>query len=1550
MYRQYQYDVFTEGLPPAPEVVEASSWVQPQSQPIPNNFVSKLKAGVVAALVASGIFYTALAPQVVTASGISADCSFFVINRSYAAQIASGVYSVPFVPAAAAAAGGSGASQQLLSLKARGTQAHLQTSTFWSAFTPSAPSQGGGFSAETIRLRFQRRFASQSPSVFWNTFTPATAITPVIAPCAEYPDSFYKKRYLTEALDSSDGQAVIGTLPPSIQTAVGGAQGKSTVIRINRSYAAQIASGEVFVPVVAAPTPTGWLGDQNQLPRGKQSLAVAEQQAVFFTALAPQVVTASGISADCSFFVINRSYAYTSPSVFWNPNTPVLPPTGWLGDQNQPLPIRKGLAAGAQQYSPGVVQAGSTPSTFGLVCAEKQQVSQRYLAANQQAVFYTSFVQVSVLNWLPSYPDFFKPKFSAGLYIYSTQANVPVEQLASADYPDWIAGKKYLTSNQQAAFGPLSTSPETVFVSSWAQPQSQPYPYRRSLQTAQQIAVFWNTSTQPEVVESASWYPTYPQPFPTKPYLSTASQQYYFFGKQVAQEYLVGNTPVSQPSFKQRAVAVYEPASNFIFTPAQTFNAWLPAYPDKVYSRPYLLAAQQQAVFGPLSTDQETVFVSSYVQPQSQPYPYKRSLLTAQQQATFWNTSTATETVLVSSWVQPQSQPYPYRKAQLTANQQALFWNTSTQPETVFESSWQGVQSPALLNRKVQQPDSLSFVSDINLATVVLPDRRVTVPAIAVYLPCSTWLAQPTTQVFLDWQQPQSQPLSTRRIQPVDVVTVVPQHIGLDWQPVYPDAVIGRRFLTADQQWLAWNTSTQSETVFESSWQGITWQPWPAKCYLSAAQQQAFFWQPNTPGDFTFLLHWEPIYPQPFPKKLYPAAAQQQAVFWNTSTQPETVLVSSWVQPQSQPYPYKPYRPAALYPSVFWNTSTAPETVFVSSYVQPQTQPYPYKKAIQPCEQLTFVWEEATADEVSIDWVQPQSQPYSYRKVLTTAEQQATFWNTSTSPETVLVSSWVQPISQPYPYTKALQTANQQAAIWNISTQPETVLVSSWVQPQSQPYPYKRAELTANQPAAFWNTSTSPETITVDKWLPVYPQPFPVKQYILTANQQAFFWQPNTPGDFSYLYHWEPVYPQPFPVKRYLQTANVPAFFWNTSTQPESVLVSSWVQSQSQPYSYKPYRPASLYQSTFYAPFVSENVQVSSWVQAQSQPRIQQTTIASQTSFFWGETTSDAGTWYPVVSQQQVKIFARAVYEPAVSWNPNTPVQVTLDWLAVSEQQLTKRNIQQYASVFWNASTAPETVFISSWEPVIAQPVFTKPAQYQALFWSGFTPSQQVVILDWDTVYPQPAKQRFAASVYSYSIQIHTPVIQIATADYPDQIPGRQYLTANQQATFWDPNTTFGETVLVSSWVQPQSQPYPYTPYSPASVYPVVFWNTSINPETVFVSSWIQPIEQPYPFVKALQPTEQLTAVWSTFTPPPPVAPDFGWYQQVVQPYPHSRFLEALQQSVTGSNFPLPNAVTQFVQGTGFVTQVVNVQGSIENTAAATGSITTISGTGSVDQ
>jgi len=1371
VFNQHQYNILVDPPSGQPEVPHPEVYQQPQSQPTPRNFVVKAAAYAAALITATGLFFCPISlPPPATAGGVSVVSNSFAINKSFAAQIASGVYSVPFVPAVATAAGGSGGSQQLLSLKARGTQAHLQASTFWSGFTPSAPSQGSGISAETIRLRFQRRFASQSPSVFWSGFTPvASGITPVISPCAEYPDAFYKKQYLTEALDSSDGQAVIGTPPTRIGAAGGAAS--TGAFKLRRRYAAQVASGEVFVPVVAAPTPTGWLGDQNQPPQGKQSLASAEQQAVFFTALAPQAAKAGGTSAECSFFVVNRSFAYTSPSVFWNPNTPVITPTGWSGDQNQPLLIKKGLATG-----------------------------------EQQAVFYTPLVQQAVvLNWLPSYPDFFKPKFAAGLYIYSTQANVPLEQLASVDYPDLIASKKYLTSNQQAVFGPQSTAPETVFV-------------------------------------------------------------------------------------------------------------------------------------------------SSYVQQQSQPYPYKRSLLTAQQQATFWNTSTATETVLVSSWVQPQSQPYPYRKVHLTANQQALFWNTSTQPETVFESSWQGVQSLAVLSRKVQQPDSLSFVSDINLATVVLPDRRVTVPAIAVYQPCSTWLAQPTTQVFLDWQQPQSQPLFTQRVRPIDSITLVPQNIGLDWQPVYPDAVTGKRFLTADQQWLAWNTSTQSETVFESSWQGVTWQPWPAKRYPYAAHQQAFFWQPNTPGDFTFLLHWEPIYPQPFPKKLYPATAQQQAFFWNTSTQPENVLVSSWVQPQSQPYPYKPYRPAALYPSVFWNTSTSPESIFVSSWVQPQSQPYPYKKAIQPCEQLTFVWEEATADEVSIDWVQPQSQPYPYRKVLATAEQQATFWNTSTSSETVFVSSWIQPISQPYPYIKALQTANQQAAFWNISTQSENVLVSSWVQPQSQPYPYKKLLLTANQQATFWNTSTSPETITVDKWLPVYPQPFPAKQYILTANQQAFFWQPSTPGDFSYLLHWEPVYPQPFPVKRYLQTANVPSFFWNTSTQPENVLISSWVQSQSQPYPYKPYRPASVYQSTFYAPFVSENVQVSSWIQAQSQPTIQRITAASQISFFWGETTSDAGTWYPVVSQQQVKIFARAVYEPAVSWNPNTPVQVTLDWLSVSEQQPTKRNVQQHASIFWNTSTAPETVFISSWEPVIAQPLFTKPAQYQAVFWSGFTPSQQAVILDWDTVYPQPAKQKFSASVYAYSIQIHTPVIQIATADYPDRIPGRQYLTANQQATFWDPNTTFGETVLVSSWVQPQSQPYPYKPYRPASEYPFVFWNTSINPETVFVSSWIQPIAQPYPFVKALQPTEQLAVAWSTFTPPPPVVPDFGWYQQVVQPYPHSRFLEALQQSVTGSNFPLPNTVAQFVQGTGFVTQVVNVQGSIENTAVATGSITTISGTGSVDQ
>src|SRR5208282_4009086 len=120
--------------------------------------------------------------------------------------------------------------------------------------------------------------------------------------------------------------------------------------------------------------------------------------------------------------------------------------------------------------------------------------------------------------------------------------------------------KKYLTEACDAsdAQAPLGEPDDIVDSSSWVQPQSQPYPYRKNLLTAEQQAVSWNTSTSPEVVEVSSWVQPQTQPYPSKPYLTTANQQAFFW----------------QPDTS--------------ITPPTLYSNWLPVYPDKVYGKQYL--------------------------------------------------------------------------------------------------------------------------------------------------------------------------------------------------------------------------------------------------------------------------------------------------------------------------------------------------------------------------------------------------------------------------------------------------------------------------------------------------------------------------------------------------------------------------------------------------------------------------------------------------------------------------------------------------------------------------------------------------------------------------------------------------------------------------------------------------------------------------------------------------------------------------------------------------------------------------------------------------
>src|SRR5207248_2422313 len=59
---------------------------------------------------------------------------------------------------------------------------------------------------------------------------------------------------------------------------------------------------------------------------------------------------------------------------------------------------------------------------------------------------------------------------------------------------------------------PISEDAETVTEDRWHQPASQPYPYKRVLQTPEQLSFVWHISTAKEVVTEDRWHAVWTQP------------------------------------------------------------------------------------------------------------------------------------------------------------------------------------------------------------------------------------------------------------------------------------------------------------------------------------------------------------------------------------------------------------------------------------------------------------------------------------------------------------------------------------------------------------------------------------------------------------------------------------------------------------------------------------------------------------------------------------------------------------------------------------------------------------------------------------------------------------------------------------------------------------------------------------------------------------------------------------------------------------------------------------------------------------------------------
>src|SRR5208282_2322959 len=821
---QIQYDQFTEGLIPAAEVVEASSWAQPQNQPIPNNFV-KRAAGYAIALIATGIMFWS------TYTPLTAAESFDWLPQQNQPYPYKHVLTEAIDSSDGQAVLGDDSSnyfrQPIYPDKVLGKtylHASQQIATF---YDPS-------FAAETV---------------FVSSF-----VQPQSQP---YP----ARKNLTEACDSSDGESPIGLVPASAAPSASGVSAEIIRLKIQRKYASQIQSffwGE-FTPSTTPTESFDWLPQQNQPVQTKKNLHVSEQQYLFFRPTTSSTVTwYPTYPANFTRLALHASQqqAYFAP-LSEQPET--VETAAWIQPQSQPYPSRLNLSTANQQFSvEPLSEQAETVETAGWLQPQQDQTKGRtyLLAANQQAFFWQPLTPATVIfeNWSPVYPDRInsKPALLTAEQQASFWGNSTPEANWLPIYPDTATRKQNLSaSQQQAYFAPLSEQQETVFVSSFVQPQSQPYPARKNLLTAEQIAAFWNTSTQPENVLVSSWVQPQSQPYPYRQNLAVDQQQF-----------------LTEPLSEQQEVV--------------ESSSWYPTYPQPFPTKLYLLAANQQFLTEPLSEQPEIVESSSWYPVYPQPFPARLNLQTAQQQAQTEPLSEQPENVFVSSWIQPQVQPFPVKKYLTEAIDSSDGQSPIGLVPASAAPSASGV-SAEVIRLKIQRKYA-SQIQSFFWSTYTPPAVTIFTNWLPVYpdrIPGKTYLLTANQQAYFA-------PLSEQQ-----ETVFVSSYVQPQSQP-YPS----RLNLTAAQQQASTEPlSEQPETVETAGWLQPQSQPFPARKNLATALQQFSVEPLSEQQEVVESASWYPIYPQPFPTRLYLLTVNQQYQTEPLSEQAENVLVSSWIQP-----------------------------------------------------------------------------------------------------------------------------------------------------------------------------------------------------------------------------------------------------------------------------------------------------------------------------------------------------------------------------------------------------------------------------------------------------------------------------------------------------------------------------------------------------------------------------------------------------------------------------------------------------------------------------
>ena len=617
----------------------------------------------------------------------------------------------------------------------------------------------------------------------------------------------------------------------TIQAAVGGV---ASAVSVGVTYEARVQYQGYTAPVFVAPeevTSDKWFNPLSEPQRDKLRLLAGAQPHLFLVQAAPfeETVTESRWHQPWSEPLRPKPglAATQQQTLAFYPNPTVS--FGWFGNLSDPSVLSKiGLRASLQQAATIDPYALTQPeavleSKWHQPWSEPVRVKLGLLAALQQSLawntVFTAPEVITVDKWWEPWSDPTRPKWSPKTYpsigFLAPQPQVSFGWFESLSDPVRIKNGA-VAANQQF----FTTSPNPIVSFGWFGSLVDPAKPKASVRTAGQ-----QTSTvDADPTVSFSWFAPLPEPVRSKP--RVAWQQF---------------TTLDPYGLTQPETV--------------TESRWHRPWPDIVYAKKTILAAQQQFLaFDPSPISGELVTVDKWIYPFTGPVRLKPGLAAARQQflAAEPFSLTRPETVTESRWHQPWSEPQRRRRTQ---TQQALAWGNNTPAATSVDQWFRPFVEPVRIRASVQR-QFLAFA--------------------------------PNPVVSFGWFGGLSQPAKAKP-SPRDTSSVYPPSV----EAITPDKwlrplnePVRRRHTTQDLQVAA------PSQIVSFGWFGWLESPIRTRSGLLAAEQQSFTQDLVVPVQPITVGNWFSSFSEPTRFRSGLGTRFQQTISWPPRLLPTSVIVT----------------------------------------------------------------------------------------------------------------------------------------------------------------------------------------------------------------------------------------------------------------------------------------------------------------------------------------------------------------------------------------------------------------------------------------------------------------------------------------------------------------------------------------------------------------------------------------------------------------------------------------------------------------------------------